>query len=197
MEGEYDSYGQVFIDGTKEDGREDLRESVVWDCPELRQLALEEDPEDDLEDLWGTVCDLMSKGAGHEAYILPPLTERPNLAGLDEAQLKQETEKWLSFLKDRETKGSWGWIPGYEPKPGNGIAAIHSRCYKTDPAIQSERDPNQGWGAFNPAHLPNPTDEDFLNWHKDKFLDYVEKLEKAGRYTEGTYEEARDFLDGY
>ena len=52
MDGEYDSYGRVFIDGSqRSDVKHDLRESVQWKSPV--------DPNIDPDDAWGDVCDLM------------------------------------------------------------------------------------------------------------------------------------------
>ena len=65
MEGEYNSYGEVFIDGTqREDVQHELRESQKWNNPfpdiprdERRVELLGED-----SDNWGRVCDLMFSG---------------------------------------------------------------------------------------------------------------------------------------
>ena len=34
----------------------------------------------------------------------------------------------------------------FSDNDNSGIAAIHSECFKELPTIQSESDPNQGWG---------------------------------------------------
>ena len=68
MTGQYDSYGRVFAEGTKD--------SQHWDMD------------------WGDVCDLM-----------------------------------------------------FDPDEGSGIAAFHTKCYDGRlPVVQSDNDPNQGWG---------------------------------------------------
>lgn len=159
MEGEYDSYGTVFMDGTQDSSvQHSLRLSHKWDCPELRQLALEEDPEanvNDPDELWGTVCELMERGSGHQYFKLPDLY--PNLKGMSEQDKTKVPKEWM------KNKGTWEWLEGYEPKPGNGIAAIHVKCYKTDPKVQSERDPDQGWNKLHPKHMPEgyvPDQED-------------------------------------
>lgn len=34
----------------------------------------------------------------------------------------------------------------WDQNKGNGIAGIHSKCFKNVPTTQSKDDPNQGWG---------------------------------------------------
>lgn len=95
MEGEYDSYGRTFIDGTQVDKvNHKLRKSSEWEDPG------KDFSENDWKlsggrgrDPWHRVCDLM--------------------------------------LHDNQE---------------NGIAAIHSKCFKEVPKTRSEDDPNQGWG---------------------------------------------------
>jgi hypothetical protein len=86
MEGEYDSYGRVFKNGTQVSSvKHKLRKSVKWEKVDKKSK----------EDAWHQVCDLM-----HD-----------------------------------------------DDNISNGIAAIHSSCYKGIlPTVRSQRDPNQGWG---------------------------------------------------
>lgn len=54
MEGEYDSYGRVFIDGTQDETvRHELRMSIDWENP------FPEMPVKNGRNTWGRVCDLM------------------------------------------------------------------------------------------------------------------------------------------
>lgn len=142
MEGEYDSYARVFIDGTKENGRFSssmARDSVYWKDPDKDAKASEPPPrlqwlkEDPEWEIWGKVCDLMHKGAGQPKY---------------------------------EGRFIAGWYE--EPVPGNGIAAIHSACFKIQPIVASERDPDQGWNKIKKKHK-NPRDlgEKFYKWLKE------------------------------
>jgi len=47
-----------------------------------------------------------------------------------------------------EWKMEWGNVCDlmFSENNGNGISAIHSKCYKKDPITISDNDPNQGWG---------------------------------------------------
>ena len=47
-----------------------------------------------------------------------------------------------------EWEGDWGDIitDHFGSNSSEGIAAIHTECYKQDPTTKSEDDPNQGWG---------------------------------------------------
>lgn len=102
MEGEYDSYGQVFIDDTQRgDVKHPLRKAAQWKNPNPDVPFDESDTRMGKEHaIWLRVCDLM-----HDS-------------------------------KDRS----------------NGIAAIHSKCFKKEPNTRSERDPNQGWGKIKKKH---------------------------------------------
>ena len=98
MEGEYDSYGRVFIAGTQDETVEhSLQNSVQWNDPTPDILPSENDQYfiDRADDhwKWQRVCELM-----------------------------------------------------FSDNDNSGIAAIHSECFKELPTIQSESDPNQGWG---------------------------------------------------
>ena len=101
MEGEYDSYGRVFMDGTqRSDVKHDLRESLYWqmsDCDiPLDEYWIENYGEEKARQsaVWSAVCNLMSS-----------------------------------------------------KNAGDGIAAIHERCWDNkEPTTESSDDPNQGWG---------------------------------------------------
>ncbi len=59
MEGDYDSYGRVFIDDTqRKDVQHDLRESQEWSDP-----FPEQPKKNSYDDNWGRVCSLMSAHA--------------------------------------------------------------------------------------------------------------------------------------
>ena len=164
MEGEYDSYGRVFIDGTQDKTvKHALRKSVQWDCPELHAIVkAEKDPNQaefykkDLgTGLWHAVCDLMSKGEGvRTGKPFPDVTELTTL----EERLNAIREY---FERDEEDDGKIYYLKGHEPKPGNGIAAIHSKCFKQIPTVQSQHDPNQGWGTIRKKHQ-NPNKSVFI-----------------------------------
>lgn len=63
MEGEYDSYGCVFIDGTEDPTKNDFRKSAQWDCPEISEVDdywKEREKHGDFHGRWLNVCGLMS-----------------------------------------------------------------------------------------------------------------------------------------
>lgn len=61
------------------------------------------------------------------------------------------------FTSDREDSIFWeiGWGKACDldcsSDNSSGIAAIHSKCFRTVPTTSSKNDPNQGWG--NSAEL--------------------------------------------
>lgn len=163
MEGEYDSYGRVFIDGTQDTTvKHPLRKSLQWDCPELHEMVRnEKNPhqaefyKENLETgLWHSVCDLISKGEGHRTTKPGKL---PDLAGKSQEEKDKLIHEYLNPVDD----GKVYYLKGHEPKPGNGIAAIHSRCFKQVPTVQSDSDPDQGWGPIKKKHR-NPNKFVFL-----------------------------------
>lgn len=143
MEGEYDSYGRVFIDGTQDNTVDfDLRESATWDCAAVQELINQESNplrieyyKDDPEGAaWNAVCRLMDKAEG--------IKEFPTISQME----KMSHEELMQILREEKTS----WIE--EPDPSCGIAAVHSNCFKTIPTTCSERDPDQGWGSIKKKH---------------------------------------------
>lgn len=49
---------------------------------------------------------------------------------------------------------AWGRVCDlmHDENPKNGIAAIHSKCFKKLPTKQSEHDPDQGWNKIKEKH---------------------------------------------
>ena len=102
MEGQYNSYGSVFIEGSQRpDVKHKLMESKEWNNP------TPEVPYKRFEDAWSRVCRLMSSENSHD----------------------------------------------------NGIAAVHTKCFKSVPTVRSADDPNQGWGEDD--ELLGNTDDEF------------------------------------
>jgi hypothetical protein len=150
MEGEYDSYGRVFID-SKSPKR--LRNSVRWEDPSpeakrKRGSSLVELFLDDDDDNWGKVCDIIDKGRDHyKCRDFPDPPECPPSDSSEEviaAHMKTLTEYW-----DKVPKELMERVPGAK---GNGIAAIHSKCFKEIPTTCSEDDPDQGWNKIKARH---------------------------------------------
>lgn len=165
MEGEYDSYGRVFIDGTQDKTvKHPLRESVQWDCPELHTMMKEEKSESQREfykrdpetGLWHQVCNLMSRGNGIVTCTCPV----PDLEGKTAEECIEIIEKFFKDSNESEDTEE-RYLKGHEPKPGNGIAAIHSKCFKQVPTEQSKDDPDQGWGTIRKKHK-NPNKSVFV-----------------------------------
>lgn len=118
MQGEYDSYGCVFIEGTQcKDVKYPLRESQRW----------EHDEE-------------IRKDNGERHYA-------QTLAYYDR-EFQQRYEEWKDHDPIRaELAHSQIQTDPLPIRDDCGIAAIHVRCYKEDPTIISMDDPDQGWGS--------------------------------------------------
>jgi hypothetical protein len=117
MEGEYDSYGRVFIDGSQcEEVNHPLRRSVGWEHE---------------EDIYEAHSD--RHYAKTLAYYDKEFLQRyEEWKGIDPVRAEQA----LSSIQTdpKPIKNDWG------------IAAVHSRCFKQIPTTISEDDPDQGWG---------------------------------------------------
>lgn len=117
MEGEYNSYGSVFIEGTQcEDVSHPLRKSVVWQN------------EDEIGE-----ANTARHHAKTLAYYDKEFLERYEmLKDLDPIR----AEIALSSIQKEPLPIRDDW----------GISAVHSRCFKENPTTISEDDPDQGWG---------------------------------------------------
>jgi hypothetical protein len=116
MEGEYDSYGRVFIDGSQcEDVKHPLRRSVGWEH--------EEDIHEAHSDRH------YAKTLAYDKEFLQRYEEWKDIDPV-------RAEQALSSIQTdpKPIKNDWG------------IAAVHSRCFKQIPTTISEDDPDQGWG---------------------------------------------------
>lgn len=127
MTGEYDNYGQVYKDKLPMFSKR--KDSQEWKIG------------------WEKVCELISEGEGrHNPWYDPEeklskMVERLRSIGSPvDADL-------LKMLDKSEKK----WME--EPKPGNGIAAIHVYCYKgTPPSVSSRHDIDQGSNDIKAIH---------------------------------------------
>lgn len=149
MEGDYDSYGRVFINGTQDPTNPNtIRLSQQWRDPTPEIPPTEHDKyfisRDDDTWIWHRVCDLMSKGEGTLVLKYFDWEAHEHLPFDECIKLEREFEK---------TNREWVYLKGHEPKPENGIAAIHSKCFKAIPTTKSDRDPDQGWGELDPDHM--------------------------------------------
>lgn len=156
MEGEYDSYGCVFIDGTEDPTKNDFRKSAQWNCPEISEVDdywKEREKHGDFHGRWLNVCGLMSKGEGtrNPNYGLPRISKSAY-----ESFKKVFTEEGLDKELE-ELEADWSDIDNREwlipPEPGNGIAAVHVKCFKEVSTTLSKHDPDQGWGRMRKKHM--------------------------------------------
>lgn len=117
MEGEYDSYGRVFIDGTQCKGvKHPLRDSLAWKHQKCISASFSE-----LDyAMYLAHRDIECRQMYEDLKVTDP-----DRADYYLAQIQTEP---------RPIRDDWG------------IAAVHSRCFKENPTTISELDPNQGWG---------------------------------------------------
>ena len=145
MQGDYDSYGRVFIDNTQDPSvQHGLRLSRQWEAAEpLDQETVRICGEETA--IWHTVCHLMEKGNGHKFKKYFDWSTVKDLSDVDQFRAYEEFQKLPPV---------WEYGKGFEPKPGNGIAAIHTACYKgVPPTTKSDDDPDQGWGSLKKKHM--------------------------------------------
>lgn len=123
LEGEYDAYGSVF------------KRLGPLKIPHKWKMS------------WDKVCDLMHKG--RETYNPYPEKRMQLITELLEVGLTPEGARHILEELD-ELVDDHSWVP--PEKPGTGIAAVHSSCFKEVPTTPSKSDPNQGSGKIKAAH---------------------------------------------
>ena len=82
-------------------------------------------------------------------------------AGLIVERMEGEYDSYGRVFDEEGNSIKWerGWSAVcdlmFTRNKGDGIAAIHTDCYKDKvPHVRSEDDPNQGWGPFTAPEFP-------------------------------------------